>query len=69
MAKIPTSLITVEEAADYLKVDAKTVYRLINDKQIKAAAIGRVYRIDMKDLEEFIQRSKLKVQKQRRKSY
>lgn len=67
--KAPMTLLTVEEAADHLKVDSKTVYRLINDKELKAAAIGRVYRIDLRDLEEFLQRSKLKVAKQPRKSY
>lgn len=69
MAKTPTQMMTVEEAAEHLQVDPKTVYRLINDRAIKAAAIGRVYRIDMKDLEDFIQKQKLKVQRAPKRSY
>lgn len=71
MAKQPpkTNLMTVENAAAVLKVDPKTVYRLINDGQLKAAAIGRVYRIDEEDLHDFIQKSKLKVQRAPKRSY
>ena len=39
------------------------------DRAIKAAAIGRVYRIEMKDLEDFIQKQKLKVQRAPKRSY
>lgn len=67
--KPETPLMTVEEAAAYLRVEPKTVYRLINDNEVKAIIIGRVYRIDMADLQEFIKQSKIKVQKSRRKSY
>ena len=53
-SKAPMTLLTVEQAADFLKVDSKTVYRLINDKELKAAAIGRVYRIDSRGFEGLI---------------
>jgi len=69
MTKTPTNLMTVEEAAAYLKVDPKTVYRLINDKEIKAFLVGRVYRFEMKDIEDFVQKSKLKVQRAAKRSY
>ncbi len=62
-------LLTVEETARYLRVDPKTVYRLINDNELKAALIGRVYRIEMKDLQDFIRKSKIKVQNAGRKKY
>ena len=62
-------LMTVEEAAGYLRVDPKTVYRLINDNELKAVLIGRVYRIEQKDLLEFIKLSKIKVQKAPKKKY
>lgn len=55
-------LLTSEEAAEYLRLDTKTVYRLIDDNRLKAALIGRVYRIDMKDVREFLRQSKSKVQ-------
>jgi len=69
MAKVTTTMMTVEEAAEYMKVDPKTVYRLINDKELKAAAVGRVYRIYLRDLEDFLQKSKLKVQRAPKRSY
>jgi excisionase family DNA binding protein len=62
-------LLTVEEAAKILRVDPKTVYRLISDNELKAALIGRVYRIDVKDLDDFIHKSKIKVQKAPKKHY
>jgi excisionase family DNA binding protein len=55
-------LLTSEEAAEYLRLDTKTVYRLIDEDRLKAALIGRVYRIDMKDVREFLRQSKSKVQ-------
>ena len=69
MAKTTPQLLTVEEAAAFLKVDPKTVYRLINDKTLRAFAVGRVYRIDMSDIEDFMEKSKLKVQRSAKRSY
>jgi len=64
-----SGLFTVEEAAGYLRVDPKTVYRLISNKELKAVLIGRVYRIEIKDLQDFIQKSKIKVQRAPKKKY
>lgn len=64
-----SSLLTVEEAAQFLRIDTKTVYRLIDQNELKAALIGRVYRIERKDLMEFIQKAKIKVQKAPKKKY
>lgn len=63
------ALLTVEEAAQYLKVDNKTVYRLISNNELKAVLVGRVYRIETKDLKDFISQSKLKVQQAPKKKY
>ena len=60
-------ILTVEEAARYLRVDPKTVYRLIAESELKAALVGRVYRIEMKDLENFLNESKIKVQRAAKK--
>lgn len=65
----PPQPLTVEQAAQYLQVDPKTVYRLINAKEIKAFAVGRVYRIMPADLDEFIRQSQLKVARSPRKTY
>ena len=60
---------TVEEAAKLLKVDPKTVYRLINSGALKAAAVGRVYRIEGADIIDYIRESKIKVQSSKKKNY
>lgn len=62
-------LMTVEEAAALLRVDPKTVYRLINNNELKAVLIGRVYRIDSVDLDDFLRRAKLKTQRAPKKKY
>jgi len=65
----PRQLMTVEEAAALLRVDPKTVYRLINNNELKAVLIGRVYRIDSVDLDDFLRRAKLKTQRAPKKKY
>jgi excisionase family DNA binding protein len=65
----PKGLMTVEEAAERLRVDPKTVYRLINMGELKAILIGRVYRVEEEDLDEFKQQAKLKTQRLPKKKY
>jgi excisionase family DNA binding protein len=43
-------LITVREAANYLRISARTVYRLIESGQIGAVRIGKQWRIPAADL-------------------
>ena len=44
------NLITVREAASYLRISARTVYRLIESGQIGAVRIGKQWRIPVNDL-------------------
>ena len=44
------NLITVREAASYLRISARTVYRLIESGQIGAVRIGKQWRIPVGDL-------------------
>ncbi len=44
------NLATVREAADYLRISARTVYRLIESGQIGAVRIGKQWRIPASDL-------------------
>lgn len=69
MAIKDDALLTVDEAAAYLRVDPKTVYRLINSNELKAVMVGRVYRIEGRDLLEFVKQSKIKVQQAPKKKY
>ena len=45
------SLHTVEQAAERLKLHPKTVLRMIRDGRLKAARIGKAYRIAAEDLD------------------
>jgi excisionase family DNA binding protein len=47
------SLYTVEQAAERLKLHPKTVLRMIRDGRLKAARIGKAYRIVGDDLDAF----------------
>jgi excisionase family DNA binding protein len=49
-----TKLYTVDEVAAILKVHRNTVIMLINTGELKAAKIGRQYRIKETDLNDYI---------------
>ena len=51
-------MITVSEVAERLNLSNRTVIRLIEDKKLIAYRFGKDYRIDEKDLLEFIEKSK-----------
>lgn len=44
------SPLTIDEAAEYLKVSRKTMTRWIADGAVKAAKIGRVWRINRSEI-------------------
>lgn len=50
-------VLTVEQAADFIEVHPETIRRSIRAKELKAAKIGRDYRINRKDLSDwFVER-------------
>lgn len=49
-----------EELAEALQVNIMTIYRYINAKKIKAYKIGREYRIDKEEFNQFLNRIKTK---------
>lgn len=51
-------LITVKETAAYLNLTPITVYEYIRTGQLSAVKFGRYYRIDRKDLDQFINKHK-----------
>ena len=53
-------LYTLQEAADILKVSRQSVYNFVKDKRLKAAKVGREYRVTKEDLKEFIESQKTK---------
>ena len=51
-------LLKISEVADRLNVSVKTVRRLINDGKLTYCRIATAIRIDEKDLDAYIERSK-----------
>ena len=49
-----TDLITIEELCEVLSIGRNTAYVLLNTKKIKAFQIGRVWKIPMQSVEQFI---------------
>jgi len=49
-----TDVLTVKEAQEILKISKKNIYRLIDNKEIFAKKIGKVYRIPKQSLCEYI---------------
>jgi excisionase family DNA binding protein len=47
-------LMTVSEVATSLRVSTMTVYRLINGGELRAARIGRSFRVRTEDLEHYL---------------
>ena len=50
--------LTVQEIAEILKVNAKTVRNWIDNGDLKAAKFGRQYRIDKEDFDKFVKNKK-----------
>lgn len=48
------SILTVAQAAEYLKVCEKTVRRLISKQQLAASKVGRSWRIQKIDIDEYL---------------
>jgi excisionase family DNA binding protein len=44
----------VEDVAERLQVDTKTVYRLIRSGELKARQVGRLYRISVRALDDYL---------------
>ena len=55
------SYLSIQEAAEHLGVEYKTVYRLVKQGEIPAGKIGRVFRIRREDLDAYFERQKAKV--------
>jgi putative resolvase len=49
---------TAQELADILRVNIMTIYRYINAGKIKAHKLGKEFRIEKKEFEFFLNKSK-----------
>ena len=47
-------ILTIEEAAELLKLSTKTIYRMVRENKLKASKIGRVWRIKKSDIDDYL---------------
>jgi len=52
----PQPLLTVDETAEYLRVDRSTVYRLERDGQLRSVRVGTRRRFTLEDLRAYVER-------------
>ncbi len=50
-------ILTVAQAADYLKVCEKTVRRLISKQELAASKVGKSWRIQKKDIDRYLHKN------------
>lgn len=48
-------VMTAEQAAEYLQITVRTLYKLIDSKQLPAAKVGRVWRFRKADIDTFLE--------------
>ncbi|MGI5842924.1 MAG: helix-turn-helix domain-containing protein [Candidatus Xenobium sp.] len=60
-----TNWLTLEEAAQYLKMGKSTLYDLARKGNIPAHKMGREWRFDAEELDEWLKAGKLSLQEQR----
>lgn len=51
-------LLSIEQVAEILALEYKSIYRLIRSGELPAARIGRVYRVNKADLAAFLEQQK-----------
>lgn len=54
MADKPSDVLTADEAADYLRVSRKTLYRLVTAGKVPGQKVGRAWRFRREDLVDFL---------------
>lgn len=57
---MPDSLMTIAQAAEYLKVCDKTVRRLITRQELTASKVGKSWRIQKVDIDKYLSETRNK---------
>ena len=52
--KTPSEILTVEEVAEFLKVHASTIYKLLKRREIPAFRVGADWRFHAVQIEEWV---------------
>lgn len=53
-SKLETDVMTIAEAAAYLRVNPQTVYRRLQSGELPGAKVGRSWRVRRADLDRFL---------------
>lgn len=48
-------LLTAQEAADYLRINVKLLYKLVDNGELKAKRVGRIIRITKAAIDSYLQ--------------
>lgn len=56
--KTATQFYTIDEIAELLKISYLTVFRWVKAGKLTAYKVGKQYRIDVQDLNKFLEKSK-----------
>lgn len=59
-------LLTVKQVQDKLKLSERSVFRLIKSGELKGFKVGREWRFEVSDIEDYIQRQRQKAQQTKR---
>lgn len=54
-------LLTVKQVQDILHLSERTVFRLIQRKELKGFKVGREWRFEQSDIDNFIERQRRKI--------
>ena len=57
---MPDNLMTIAQAAEYLKVCDKTVRRLITRQELTASKVGKSWRIQKADIDKYLSETRNK---------
>lgn len=57
---MPDNLMTIAQAAEYLKVCDKTVRRLITRQELTASKVGKSWRIQKTDIDKYLSETRNK---------
>jgi excisionase family DNA binding protein len=63
MPQILTPALTVKDVADYLNVDEKTIYRLVQRGELPAFKVSGSWRFEISDLKDWVASKKQASQK------
>lgn len=63
-----SALLTIKEVQDRLGISESTMFRLLKRQQIKGFKVGRVWKFEEKDIEDYIRRQREETEREQAKA-